>query len=92
MDKIPPAQWLRFFFEQHAPDKTSTNNMKIRADKSGKLGMSHDFLRAFHLFGHIIDDMALDSSFQNGSVEVVNRDIGVSSRSLLKGADMKFKY
>ena len=92
INKIPPTQSLRFFFEQHAPDKTSTNNMRICVDKGGELGMSHEFRRVCHLFGYVIDDIAPDSSSENGAVEVANRDIGASLRSLLKGAGMPFKY
>ena len=51
ISKTPPTQWLRFLFEQHAPDRSSTNNMKIRVDKGGELGMSHEFRRVCHLFG-----------------------------------------
>ena len=51
IDKSPPTQWLRFFFEQQAPDKTTTDNMKIRVDEGGKLGMSHEFRRVCYLLG-----------------------------------------
>ena len=74
-NKTPPTQWLRFCFEQHAPDETSTNNMKIRVDTGGKLGMSHEFRPVCHLFGHVIHDVAPNSSSENGAVEVANRDI-----------------
>ena len=66
--------------------------MKIHVDKGGELGMSHTFRRACHLFLYVIDDIAPDSSSENGAVEVAKRDIGASLRSLLKGADMSFKY